>query len=82
MYGAIKEWLKGGAIDDDQELRTDLISRRYAYKLVNGRDAIVLEPKEAMKQRGSPRPTMATRSRSPSPSRSSRTRARASPAPA
>jgi hypothetical protein len=52
MYGALREWLKGGAIDDDQELRTDLISRRYAYKLLNGRDAIVLEPKEAMKQRG------------------------------
>jgi hypothetical protein len=48
----LKEWLKGGAIDEDPELRTDLISRRYAYKIVNGRECIVLEPKEAMKQRG------------------------------
>lgn len=52
MYGAARDWLAGGAIDDDPDLRTDLISRRYAYKVVNKRECIVLEPKSAMKARG------------------------------
>jgi hypothetical protein len=52
MYGAMKEWLRTGAIDSDSDLRSDLTTRRYAYKMVDKRDCIVLEPKEAMKQRG------------------------------
>lgn len=52
MYGALKAWLAGGAIDDDPELRIDLTARRYAFKIRNGREAIILEPKDAMKQRG------------------------------
>lgn len=52
MYGSAREWLKGGAIDDDPELRNDLVSRRYAYKIISGRECIVLEPKDAMKLRG------------------------------
>lgn len=52
MWGSMREWLKGGAIDDDKELRKDLTSRRYGYKVVGGRSVIMLEPKDAMKQRG------------------------------
>jgi phage terminase large subunit len=52
MYGLMREWLKGGAIDDDAELRADLSTRRYAFKMVSGHECIILEPKDAMKQRG------------------------------
>jgi phage terminase large subunit len=52
MYGEAKSWLADGAIDDDSQLITDLTSRRYAYKVVNKRECIILEPKDAMKQRG------------------------------
>lgn len=52
MYGCLKEWLRTGAIDPDPDLRTDLTTRRYAYKMVDKRECLILEPKEAMKQRG------------------------------
>ena len=48
----MKEWLRGGAIDDDPELITDLTGIEYGYVLRDGRDAIQLERKEDMKRRG------------------------------
>lgn len=52
MYGAMKAWLATGAIDDDPDLKQDLTSRRYAFKMIDGASCIVLEPKDAMKLRG------------------------------
>ena len=52
MWGTMREWLRGGAIDNDAELRTDLTGVEYGYVLREGRDAIQLERKEDMKRRG------------------------------
>lgn len=52
MWGAMKEWLKGGMIDDDAELKADLTGLEYGYTIRDGRDAIILEKKEHMKKRG------------------------------
>lgn len=52
MWGQMKDWLAGGAIDDDKELAADLPAVEYGYALKNGRDCIVLEKKEHMKARG------------------------------
>lgn len=52
MWGAMRDWLKGGAIPDDPALHAQLTSRRYAYVTRDGRDSIALEPKEEMKKRG------------------------------
>lgn len=52
MWGNMREWLKGGAIPNDVELRNELTGPRYAFKIKKGRDAIILEPKEDMKKRG------------------------------
>lgn len=52
MWGTMKDWLKVGAIPDDPILHTQLTSRRYAYVLHAGRDAIILEPKAELKKRG------------------------------
>jgi hypothetical protein len=52
MYGTMKEWLSGGMIDDDPELRAELPSIEYGYMMREGRDALVLEKKEHMKKRG------------------------------
>lgn len=52
MWGAMREWLKGGVIDDDPELVADLIGVQYGYTVKEGRDAIILEKKEEMKRRG------------------------------
>lgn len=52
MWGAVREWLKGGAIDDDPELVSDLNNVQYGYTIKDGRDAILLEKKEDMKRRG------------------------------
>lgn len=52
MYGALREWLRHGALDDDPELETDLLSLQYGYTMRDGSDAIILEKKEDMKRRG------------------------------
>jgi hypothetical protein len=48
----MREWLRGGAIDNDPELIADLTGVEYGYVLRDGRDAIQLERKEDMKRRG------------------------------
>lgn len=52
MWGAMREWLAGGAIDNDEELKVDLPAVEYGYAQKNSRDCIVLEKKEHMKARG------------------------------
>lgn len=54
MWGVMKDWLSGGMIDDDPELKADLTAVEYGYVLQksSGRDAIILEKKEDMKKRG------------------------------
>jgi len=54
MYGVMREWLKGGAIPDDSELRADLVAPEYRYVMRDGRDAILLESKDDMRRRGLP----------------------------
>ncbi len=49
MWGAMREWLKVGAIPNDMDLIADLTSIEYTY---NARDEILLEKKEDMKRRG------------------------------
>ncbi len=51
-WGVMREWLKGGAIPDDHELRAELEGREYGYTMLRGRDCIVLEKKSDMKKRG------------------------------
>jgi hypothetical protein len=52
MWANMKEWLRGGAVDNDPELIADLTGVEYGYVLRDGRDAIQLERKEDMKRRG------------------------------
>lgn len=52
MWGTMKEWLRGGMIDDDPELKADLPAVEYGYVMRNARDVIILERKEDMKKRG------------------------------
>lgn len=59
MWGNMRDWLKGGAIPDDHELRTELESREYGYVLIKGRDSIQLESKRDMKERGLASPDIA-----------------------
>lgn len=54
MWGNMKQWLlEGGALPDDLELKTDLVSVTYEY---DNRSRIKLESKEDMKGRGIPSP--------------------------
>lgn len=48
----MRQWLKKGMIDDDAELKADLAAVEYGYTLRDGVDAIILEKKEHMRQRG------------------------------
>jgi hypothetical protein len=54
MWASMKDWLAGGMIDDDPELKADLTAVEYGYILhkSTGRDALILEKKEDMKKRG------------------------------
>lgn len=52
MWGAMREWLAGGAIPNKPDLIQDLTGIEYGYVLKEGRDAIALERKEDMKKRG------------------------------
>lgn len=56
MWGAMREWLKGGAIPNDQELIAQLTGREYGF---NGRNEIQLEKKDDMKKRGLASPDLA-----------------------
>lgn len=50
MWLLMREWLATGAIPDDQELEGELISVEYGY--AGPHDALLLEKKERMKERG------------------------------
>jgi hypothetical protein len=52
IWGAMRDWLRSGAIDSDPELIADLTGIEYGYVLRDGRDAIQLERKEDLKRRG------------------------------
>ena len=52
MWGNMREWLKGGAIPDDPELRQELTGPQDTFAIKDGRDAIQLERKADMKLRG------------------------------
>lgn len=52
IWGQMKEWLKWGSIPNDEDLKADLIGPEYGFKIVGGREAILLEAKEDMKSRG------------------------------
>lgn len=49
IWCAMREWLKVGAIPDDQEIREELTGPQYGY---NVRNEIQLESKDDMKKRG------------------------------
>jgi hypothetical protein len=49
IWGAMREWLKGGTIPDDPELIVQLTTLEYGY---NVRNEIQLERKEDLKRRG------------------------------
>jgi hypothetical protein len=60
MWGVMREWLAtGGAIPDDNDLKSQLESREYGFVLRDGRDAIMLEKKSDMKKRGLSSPDIA-----------------------
>ena len=59
MWGAMRDWLKGGAIPDDPALAQQLTSREYGFVMKEGRDAIKLEKKTDMKKRGLDSPNLA-----------------------
>jgi hypothetical protein len=51
MWGNMREWLAGGSIPDDPEIRADLVGPQYTFVVADGRDAIALERKRDMKLR-------------------------------
>lgn len=53
IYGALRAWLKTGAIPNDQELRAQLLSITYTH---NVKDEIILTSKEVMMREGKPSP--------------------------
>jgi hypothetical protein len=59
MWGLMREWLKGGTIPNDNQLKKELCSVEYGYAMRDGRDAILLERKEDMKKRGLSSPDQA-----------------------
>ena len=46
MWGAMKDWLVGGSIPDDDELVRELIAVEYGFATKDGRDAVLLEAKK------------------------------------
>lgn len=48
MWGKMRDWLRHGAVEQDQILETDLTGPGYKHK----GDAVLLEAKEEMKKRG------------------------------
>lgn len=59
MWGNMRDWLAGATIVDDPQLKSELTSVQYGYKLINGRDSVLLERKEDMKKRGLSSPDIA-----------------------
>lgn len=59
MWGAMRDWLAGGTIADDPQLKAELCQVQYGYKLKDGKDCILLERKEDMKKRGLSSPDVA-----------------------
>ena len=58
IWGAMREWLKGGAIPDDPALAAELTGVEYGFVQKSGRDAIQLEKKSDMKKRGMASPDL------------------------
>jgi len=56
MWGNMKDWLAGGIVPSDAELRADLCGCEYGF---NGRNEIQLEKKDDMKKRGLASPDLA-----------------------
>lgn len=56
IWCAMREWLKGGAIPEDTQLRDELIGPQYGY---NKDNLIQLESKADMKKRGLSSPDIA-----------------------
>jgi hypothetical protein len=56
MWGSMREWLKIGAIQNDPDLRAELIGVHYAF---TAKQEIQLERKEDMKKRGLASPDIA-----------------------
>lgn len=52
IWGYMREWLKGGAIPDENWIADELVNIQYGYAIRDGRDAIQLEKKADMKARG------------------------------
>ena len=50
IWGRLRDWLSSGAIPNDSDLTTDLISPEYTYHPVSNK--IMLENKDRMKDRG------------------------------
>lgn len=50
MWASMRAWLKGGAIPDDQKLADDLVGPEYTVELKT--QAVLLERKQRMKERG------------------------------
>lgn len=59
MWGAMRDWLRGGCIPDEPELESDLCGIEYGYVLREAKDAIILEKKADMKKRGLSSPDLA-----------------------
>jgi len=53
MYGALRAWIKTGALPNDSDLRRQLLSITYTH---NVKDQILLTPKEQMMREGKPSP--------------------------
>lgn len=51
MYAEMRDWLGGGAIDNDPHLIRDLTAPEYGF-FGKAKDSVMLESKESMKQRG------------------------------
>jgi hypothetical protein len=59
MWGNMRDWLAGGSIPDDPEIRADLTGPQYSFVVADGRDAIALERKQDMKLRALASPDLA-----------------------
>ena len=53
IWGEMRDWLKGGCLPREKDLRKDLVGPEWTH---NTKNRIVLEPKELMKKRGLPSP--------------------------
>lgn len=49
LWDKMREWLNGGCIDEDAELKDDLVGPEYLF---DTKERKILEPKEKMKKRG------------------------------